>query len=789
MNSNGEAQKPKKLEADNQGDAEKNAIVADDEYGYDEYGDDEIICLRDSGANRHNKSRFVEHVVYAKASSNIDKKSSFKNDKTILCDKQVSHTHKSKKYTNGGLFTYSSQESPSPLISDPLSNHHFMHITSNPGPSNLDTFHDLSIATDLHNNAPSVVLFDQLNRQHVSMASTASSGNYSIGSLSGQNRQGVENGSRKPSRRRSSLTTTTNRLLQPIMDHQGHAMSEEEMKAHWKNMGKCDICGTVTTHRKEKFGPFGSLRRIVPQTLEGYSYKGYCLHCYDVPELRELLRDPDIPLDLERNVAFLNPEQFSVSTNDLFMTEKKESKLTKLFSTIQCQLCCGAILLCLAGAVVAMGIILSDDAEPWISHPPSIAPSTAQTSIFPTSSPTSWEWQVSSKISTDIHSFGFKVKLSNDGTVLAVSSPDYENGQGRFDVYYLNESQDEKRWLPMKTASITKEVLRNQTYMGMGMQISRDGSTIAIGSPGYEEGRGRVQTFNIDKVNLILSEKGEAVVGPVAMCEFGYSVALNYDGTRLFVGAPNYHLTKSQVTGLVQAFNYDRTSQTWIQVGSDMIGRSNGDHFGYSLDTTSLGDVVLIGAPYSSDSFRNAGSIYFYILDSNNRWYHFPTNHADGSSIGSHMGKSLASNKDGTVIITNNYDGSIEDFPGAGLIHIWAEDENFINTVGFPISGTSNDYGLGFDVDISGDGALLLASGENNLVHAGSVLVFSFGIGEYVVFGKEMMGPPLGTCKWFGKGPSVSIAADTLRLAIGYECVMENGISKSEVRIFDYLVG
>jgi hypothetical protein len=793
MSSDEVLQTPKKLEdISNHDDVNENVIVVDDVFG-----DDEVLAVQEESAvDRYGKSRISRHVVHVKGSSIMDYSSSSKKDHAILREKldlkrkddAMSDSRMNKKYTKK-LLTDRGLESHSSLLTPPSSNHRYIHITSIPGASNLDSIDDALISTDLnYNNNPSVITIDQLTHQRYSIRSTATNENYSIGSFTEHNRQFAEDGGRM-SRRRSSLTSTTTRLLQPIMDHQGHAMSEEEMKLHWKRKGKCELCGTVTTHRKEKFGPFGSLRRMVPQTVEGYSYKGYCLRCYDVPELRDFLKDPDIPLSLERNVAFLNPEQFSVSTKDILMTERKDSNLKGLFSSIQCQLCCGAILLCLIGAIVAVGIILSDDAEPWISYPPSIAPSVAVTSIIPSSSPTLLDWDVSSKISTDIHSFGFKVKLSNDGNILAVSSPDYENGRGRFDVYIQSESQGEKRWLPIEIAATIKFDLKNESFMGMGMQISGDGKTLAIGSPGYEDGRGFVQAFSVDTVNLILSEKGARIVGPEVMCDFGYTVALNYDGTRLFIGAPNYGILQSETTGLVQAFDYIPTTQTWIQVGSDMKGRSKSYHFGYSLDTSMIGDVVLIGAPYSSDSFRNAGSIYFYKMNNNNQWYHFPMNHADGSTIESHMGKNLASNYDGSIIITNNYDGSIEELPGAGLIQIWAEEENYINMVGFPLSGKSSNFALGYDVAISGDGSLLLASGENNLVHAGSVLAFSFSIGNYEPFGKEIMGPPLGTCQWFGKGPSVAIASDTLRIAIGYECVMtDDEISKSEVRIFDNVV-
>jgi hypothetical protein len=49
------------------------------------------------------------------------------------------------------------------------------------------------------------------------------------------------------------------------------------------------------------------------------------------------------------------------------------------------------------------------------------------------------------------------------------------------------------------------------------------------------------------------------------------------------------------------------------------------------------------------------------------------------------------------------------------------------------------------------------------------------------------MGPEIGTCQWLGKGPSVTIAARQLRIAVGYECVMSHGFSRAEIQVYDLL--
>jgi hypothetical protein len=94
------------------------------------------------------------------------------------------------------------------------------------------------------------------------------------------------------------LLTNVNQLM---IDTRGRAISEEKIRALWKASGMFIKCGVHRTHHKDKYGPFGIFRRMMPLTVEGICYKGYCLHCHDVPMLRSLLHEPNIPLDLPRD--------------------------------------------------------------------------------------------------------------------------------------------------------------------------------------------------------------------------------------------------------------------------------------------------------------------------------------------------------------------------------------------------------------------------------------------------------------------------------------------------------
>jgi hypothetical protein len=90
----------------------------------------------------------------------------------------------------------------------------------------------------------------------------------------------------------------------------------------------------------------------------------------------------------------------------------------------------------------------------------------------------------------DVESFGYDVKLSKDGTTMAVASPAYDEGRGLLDVFNV-----ETGWQVIGEP-IIGELTGHQ--LGIGMDLSGDGKVVAIGLPGNKEGL--VQVFTIDQV-------------------------------------------------------------------------------------------------------------------------------------------------------------------------------------------------------------------------------------------------------------------------------------------------
>ena len=120
------------------------------------------------------------------------------------------------------------------------------------------------------------------------------------------------------------------------------------------------------------------------------------------------------------------------------------------------------------------------------------------------------------------------------------------------------------------------------------------GSTIAVGLPEYDDGKGRVQVYSW--VNEEWKELGTALDGDNSHDHSGLSVTLSSDGLVLAVGEPHYDLTDSgnETTtdaGSVRLYRYDPTSKNWTQIGSRINGTDQLGHSGYSV---ALSKMVLL---------------------------------------------------------------------------------------------------------------------------------------------------------------------------------------------------
>jgi hypothetical protein len=225
--------------------------------------------------------------------------------------------------------------------------------------------------------------------------------------------------------------------------------------------------------------------------------------------------------------------------------------------------------------------------------------------------------------------FGYSVALNLEGSLLAVVEPrkafDVNTGVGRVTTFsygintwtqlstFENTQLEHELGYDVAITSTTNEVLvgaptggpgyvRLSSYLsgnvpifaqplvfgekfGWAVSISDDGNTFAVGAPFYNNRTGRVLVF--DATQTPPSLKGSPLIGSAPLSEFGSSVHLSGNGTKLVVYTER---------GRVAAYRY--TDPEWVVISTEIITAPSLDtKFGYALAGSADGRRVITSSP------------------------------------------------------------------------------------------------------------------------------------------------------------------------------------------------
>jgi co-chaperonin GroES (HSP10) len=92
----------------------------------------------------------------------------------------------------------------------------------------------------------------------------------------------------------------------------------------------------------------------------------------------------------------------------------------------------------------------------------------------------------------------------------------------------------------------------------------------------------------------------------------GVSVSLSNDGKIVAIGASENDDNGTD-SGHVRIYQYDGIS--WNQFGSDIDGEASGDQSGYSVNLSSDGTIVAIGAYQNDGNGDDSGHVRIYMLN------------------------------------------------------------------------------------------------------------------------------------------------------------------------------
>lgn len=373
--------------------------------------------------------------------------------------------------------------------------------------------------------------------------------------------------------------------------------------------------------------------------------------------------------------------------------------------------------------------------------------------------------------------FGESVSLSSDGNTMAVSAA--RNGgtaayAGHVRLYSWNGSI----WI-QKGADIDGEA--GLDFFGISVALNADGNTVVIGGEGNDDSStdaGHARVFSWDGANWI--QKGIDIDGEFVGDNSGHSVSITADGNTIAIGANNADyigFPSGTDAGHVRVYNW--SGAAWVQQGIDIDGEVGGDESASSMQISSDGSTVIIGAIFNDDPGQYGGHARVYGWDGL-AWVQKGID-LDGDVAWDRYGYSVSINANGSVIAvtsrrTNNSQGHVRVFEWDGTS--WVQN-------GLDIFGEAAQNSSGHATSLSADGntiAIGAPFNTGNGTNAGHVRVYFWNGTVWSQVGADID----GEATMDRSGWAVSLTPDGSSVAIGANYNAAIGVEGGHVRVYQF---
>lgn len=348
--------------------------------------------------------------------------------------------------------------------------------------------------------------------------------------------------------------------------------------------------------------------------------------------------------------------------------------------------------------------------------------------------------------------FGSAISISEDGNRVAVGAALFVDTTlatvGSVKIYEWTSGD----WMQMGNNITGSEDFA--FIGGNSISLSSDGSTIAIGGTMSTNsfGPNKVKIFEWTGVSWI--QKGNEIIGEAIEDSFGYSLALSSDGNYIVSGGINNDENGTN-SGHVRVHTY--FDGDWIQVGEDINGESAGDRAGGSVDISSDGSKIAIGAAFSdgNDGTQgNSGSVRIFEW-TDSAWTQMGNN-INGEAIADRFGGSLSLSSDGTRVAVGavNSDGNAAN---AGHVRVFEWVNEDWEKLGEDLDGTNSSDRFGQKVSLSDDGNRLAIGAPLNdeaFEDGGQVKIFEWINSAWIPLGMSLEGEKIKG--WFGVATTIS---------------------------------
>lgn len=369
---------------------------------------------------------------------------------------------------------------------------------------------------------------------------------------------------------------------------------------------------------------------------------------------------------------------------------------------------------------------------------------------------------------------GDSIALSRDGQILAVGAQfhDGANGdEGRVRIYRRNGDL----WSQLGV-DIDGEAIFDRS--GYSVALSSDGQTVAIGAvsndeKGFQAGHVRIYDWN----GSAWEQRGNDIDGEAATDQSGFSVALSSDGETVAIGAPGADGIAANL-GHVRVYRWE--AGTWNQRGNDIDGEAQLDRSGWSVALSSDGEIVAIGSLASGSTGQFSGQVRIYLWNGS-AWEQLG-DAIDGEASGDFAGQSVDLSSDGyTVAIGARGNDNAGQSAGHARVFRWSGTA--WEQMGSAIDGEAEFDDSGFAVSLSSNGETLAVGApfnDDGGSDAGHVRIYYWSGNAWILLGSSIDGEAVGDFA----GSAVALSGDGQTVAIGVPIDDARVNKRGRVRIF-----
>lgn len=301
--------------------------------------------------------------------------------------------------------------------------------------------------------------------------------------------------------------------------------------------------------------------------------------------------------------------------------------------------------------------------------------------------------------------------------------------------------------------------------LGSATDISSDGLTFVTSSPRRSSNglnlNGQVKVFQY--INNDWVQKGNTLNGTSDTGFLGYDVDMNRSGSRIIVSSPGVDFSPGpgqSNDGIVQVFEFDNPTQTWVQLGLDILGSSQ-DFLG--SDVSIADDFIAIRALTSVGEV----TVYSYSTIANEWLQQGQT--LIGETAQDFFGTEATLSVDGTRLAlgVSSRDANAVSNSGQARVYEYNDVTMLWEQLGQNIDGENTDdyFGIALGFSYLGNELIVGSRSDTDGVDAGQARVYQFNnsTNQWSQLGQDINGEAAGD----NLGDAVAISGDGNRIIVG----------------------